>query len=738
MLNKQFGLLLFIFLSFYFNALGQNKTIDSLERVIKKDPENISALCDYGDLVKYSDPSKFFDIVKRVKKSNINQLPGEIRSKAYNLLLVSFVLKNNIDSAIIIGKKGIALITESDIKKNDINLYINYGISLYQKNETSEGIKIFQFCISKLKSFTKSAFINASLKSCYSNLSSFYRNAGLYSESLVACEEMLQYINEEKDKINIYEKIASIYAAQKNYGKANEYFLKALNLIDSKNDEAHDREMMLLKLIEANSHERAYINIDSLWKIMHKNVEKIQPRFRYLYQNLLGNWWLSKKEFSKAFNCFDSAYKLAPNNMIIKSAIEYEKAVVLDSQHLYAEAEKYYLEAGEKFNKILFPTHSMEAFKGIADFFYKRGDYEKSIIFFNKYDSVSKSFMSIEKQNIVTGQQIKYETTLKDLLIEQQKQKIEIQLNKIKLAEQFTKIKTQELQIRDALLTEQEFALTNQRQKYQILEKEAKISEQSAELKNQQYKYETSLKETTIVQQRAEIRAKTQQRNWFLGVGSLALLSVLGLSLIYRRIKKQKMQIETQNREILHNNKNNLQQLISVFSMQAQNPLLKENSLENQERLHTLNLLNQMLYENSTTDQVSLKKYLEKLAESKKISTGNTIKITVSAPDIYIKSNIIKDIGLIANEQMTNSLKYAFSNTNDPHISVDAEPVSEGKYLLLKVKDNGKGLPDNFEIDSKRDSFGLEFMSDLIEQRHGQLKAYNEGGAVFESVLKIA
>jgi two-component system, sensor histidine kinase PdtaS len=247
-------------------------------------------------------------------------------------------------------------------------------------------------------------------------------------------------------------------------------------------------------------------------------------------------------------------------------------------------------------------------------------------------------------------------------------------------------------------------------------------------------KFETSLKEATIKTQQAEITVQKQQNRWLITGAAAAALVALILAMLYRRIKKQKSQIESQKREIIHNNRNNIQQLISIFSRQAENSNLKESAVANQERLYTLNLLNKLLYENGESNNANVKDYLLQLGEAKKISTGREVNIQISTPSIVLKSNLLKDIGLIINELTTNCIKHAFSNTAEPLIKIDLQ--QQDNYINITLADNGSGLPQDFSINDSRNSFGLDFVKDLAAQHHGKIKAYNNAGAVFEIMLR--
>lgn len=252
----------------------------------------------------------------------------------------------------------------------------------------------------------------------------------------------------------------------------------------------------------------------------------------------------------------------------------------------------------------------------------------------------------------------------------------------------------------------------------------------------QEVKYETSLKEAIIANQDIEIGRQKERNRWLIAGSAVALLVILLLSWLYKRIQRQNKQIQAQKQEILHNSRNNIQQLISIFSRQAETEALKENSIANQERLYTLNLLNKLLYEKGEDNQADIKEYLTQLSTAKEIGCVNAVKINVETPHLKLKSNLLKDIGLIVNELTTNAIKYAFPGISNPSIAITVN-MADDQQLKLQVKDNGKGLPENFNLNQQRSSFGLEFVNDLVAQHRGTINTYNNNGTCFDISLRI-
>jgi two-component sensor histidine kinase len=238
------------------------------------------------------------------------------------------------------------------------------------------------------------------------------------------------------------------------------------------------------------------------------------------------------------------------------------------------------------------------------------------------------------------------------------------------------------------------------------------------------------------VQKDATIKQTKQRSRTYLLIGLLATLSAIVLSFLLYRIRNQKRLIELQKQEILHNNRNNIQLLVSIFERQSETESNKDTAKENQERLVTLNILNRLLYENQSENQAKLSTYLQRIAEAKAITCKIPIEIKFNEQELVLNSVLLKDIGLIINELISNSVKHAFDTINKPSIKIIINAV-EKNMLQINYNDFGKGLPLNFDINANYKSFGLEFIKDLVAQHHGSIIAQNIDGANFVINLMV-
>lgn len=215
-------------------------------------------------------------------------------------------------------------------------------------------------------------------------------------------------------------------------------------------------------------------------------------------------------------------------------------------------------------------------------------------------------------------------------------------------------------------------------------------------------------------------------------------------------IKSSLKEKEVLLREIHHRVKNNLQIISTLLSMQADetdNEEIIDFYTESQNRIQSMALIHENLYQSTDISSINIKKYIKNLLNDIKYSYGtlnDRIKIEIDTEDYSLNIETAVPCGLIINELVSNSLKYAFPHDKTGVISVSLHEISlenhekEGRKerkFQLKVKDNGIGLPDDFDID-KSTSLGLHLVTALTEQLEGHIKLEKNEGASFTIVFK--
>lgn len=239
-----------------------------------------------------------------------------------------------------------------------------------------------------------------------------------------------------------------------------------------------------------------------------------------------------------------------------------------------------------------------------------------------------------------------------------------------------------------------------------------------------------------------ELSAKVlRQKNRTIAIGGISLLLISLLSfLLYRvlsKVNQQKSQLSEALRdkdllikEIHHRVKNNLQLVSSLLSMQSRtivDPSVAGAIEDGKSRVRSMALIHQDLYQNDNLKGVNVKSYLDDLC-SELFNTYNVnqqpVELSLDIEDIILDIDTVIPLGLIINELITNSLKYAFPKGEPGKVSITLKRSSDG--LVLHVKDNGVG----YDLDraNTSNSFGTKLIKALSKQLDGHLDVDSSNG----------
>lgn len=247
-----------------------------------------------------------------------------------------------------------------------------------------------------------------------------------------------------------------------------------------------------------------------------------------------------------------------------------------------------------------------------------------------------------------------------------------------------------------------------------------------------------------------ETKIRKKERNYFI-FSSLIFLILAAIALkAFITNKKQKEKLRIQNniiekslkekelllREIHHRVKNNLQIVSSLLSLQS-NYIQDEKALsavlEGKNRVESMGLIHQFLYQDESLAMVDMQNYIATLCDNLWQSYNiqpNTILLQKNIQKINIDVDTVIPLGLMINELITNCLKYAFTNTQIQGI-IKLTLQQENRAIKLIVKDNGKGLPENFDAKSKK-TFGYKMIQAFLQKLKASINVYNDNGTCVE------
>jgi two-component sensor histidine kinase/tetratricopeptide (TPR) repeat protein len=582
------------------------------------------------------------------------------------------------------AQKGVELAQK--VKDTGSVAYFFTFIGVLYKNmgEYEQALDFYQKAIpinEKLKNWQGNAGI-------YNNIAFVYRLQGKYKDALSYYLKSLALFEEPKyakQKSNVINNIGSLYADQKQFRRALEYFEQALQIA------ANIKDTLGIAFAYNNIGEvyqkqgkwqEAKVNFmqSLVWKKRKKHWRSIASG----YANL-GLVYEDEKIYDSAdfylLEALDIYRKIDDANGEVETLLRLgELAVLLKDE---TKASLNYQTALEKSLKIGAKPLTEKAYKYLSEYFAQKQDFGKAYRLRVLYDTTKDSLMSVEQMKQINELQARYNDQAKSKQIE-------------------------------------------------ILQKEKQISQ---------------------LEKEAEKRQK-----WILIAGlAILVLVALGLWWAYRlkqrrnevlslkneEIAEALLQKEMLLKEIHHRVKNNLQIISSLLHLQAhksQNP--QQLLQQSQDRIQAMAIIHEKLYQSNNLQSISLQEYVENLIsyfEKTYSLQEKQIRFQTHLDDIFLDIDKLIPCGLILNELITNSIKYAFQENQEGIIKIWAS--LQGNMCHLEISDNGIGLPEGFQT-QKLKSLGLRLVDGLVRQIKGVWQTQNQAGAKFliqfEPNLKVA
>ena len=192
--------------------------------------------------------------------------------------------------------------------------------------------------------------------------------------------------------------------------------------------------------------------------------------------------------------------------------------------------------------------------------------------------------------------------------------------------------------------------------------------------------------------------------------------------------------------EVHHRVKNNLQIINSILNLQKKfvqdkNAIVGLEEIQN--RVSTMSIIHETLYQNTDVSNIGFPSYLTRIAGNiiQGYQSQTRVELVTDLDDVQAPLDQAIPCGLILNEWVSNAMKYAFEGRESGTISVglkavDVEGKPEEEEIQIEVKDDGVGLPEGFDW-SGRDSLGLYLVQALSEQLDAELLAESDGGTRF-------
>jgi two-component sensor histidine kinase len=228
------------------------------------------------------------------------------------------------------------------------------------------------------------------------------------------------------------------------------------------------------------------------------------------------------------------------------------------------------------------------------------------------------------------------------------------------------------------------------------------------------------------------------------GEGPMVLSVILDLS--ERKQAEQHIQAALQQKDLLlrevhHRVKNNLQVVHSLLDLQAlkiRDPGLLTMLRDSQNRIRSMSLIHQTLYQSNDVARVDFEQFLgslmPQLMESYAVSTGK-VKVEIQAANVTLPIHEAIPCGLIVNELVSNALKHGFDGTRQGSIEVlmAQQPDFE---IQLSVSNDGHPIPEALDI-MRTGSLGLQLVNLLTQQLRGQLTVQRNNPTRFTICFRL-
>lgn len=608
--------------------------------------------------------------------------------------------------------------------------------------------------------FRKALTVNATTKdlpvlaNIYNNYALSFHYQGKLDSSLFYHFKSLAIRKSLNDKLGTsksYNNIGLVYRVKRDYQNAIKYYNLSLALkreIGDKRGEFNTLNNIGVLYKNLKQYDSAYIIFEELTK----TAEKANAFAAFASSsNNMALCLNSMKRYAEALKIMSALN----NDERTKNIADVYPLVIFGLGEANAGLKKYRVAFNflKRAEKMTFPGTQLEYMAEIQNLLSSmaeaNGDFQLALAHYKNYRSLLDSLYNENNLYNINELTAKYEANQK---------------------EQHIMLLNKENELKDARLKEKENlvlllqAKEEQRfQQMELLNKENEIQElslrdkqnslQLSETKNKQNEQQINLlnKEKQV----NSLTLKDKQKQTLLALMALAIVTAiaLGAFILYRNKQKANHQLEEKNniiqksleekeillKEIHHRVKNNLQVVSSLLNLQSRN-IHDEKALEaikeGRDRVKSMALIHQNLYDDDNLRGVDVKDYIEKLTQSLFNSYNieeEKINLKTEIDNLNLDVDSVVPIGLILTELISNSLKYAFTNTKQNGELFIKLKQQKGN-LLLQVKDNGQGLPQNWSYETTT-SLGYQLIRSFAAKMKAMLTVNGSNGTDVQMLI---
>jgi len=181
-------------------------------------------------------------------------------------------------------------------------------------------------------------------------------------------------------------------------------------------------------------------------------------------------------------------------------------------------------------------------------------------------------------------------------------------------------------------------------------------------------------------------------------------------------------------REIHHRVKNNLQAVLALVRLQQLPTDAREDMSR---RISAMIAVHEQIYQTDQFEAVEVAPYAEKLITDIASGYDVPVNLDLDLQPLTVDREQALPIGMIINEVVSNSFKYAFSGRSEGKLAVELR--EDGENLLLVIRDDGPGI----EVFNRAGGMGSRLIANFVRQLGGQFTTTNDGGAVFSMTAPL-
>jgi len=575
---------------------------------------------------------------------------------------------------------------------------------LLEKLNKNKNSKLLEYKAGALNNFGMAYYIKED----------FPKALGYFLKSIKLSKEL----NYQKGLAGAYHNLAFLYSDQGKISKALEYYYKSLKITETIGDK-----------------KKIATSLNNIG-ILYTNQGNIRKAIEYYHKSLL-----IKEELGDQIDIASTIYNIASlyqKNDSIPKALEYYKrslkifedlnykrgiANSLGKMGMILEIEGNNPKALENYNECIKIFEQIENHKGVAKYSYRIGS-----IYYQQLNI--KEAKKYAKQSIDEAQQLGFPDQIKDA------------------AELLSKISQYENNWKESFKMERLFI--TMRDSIRNVNTEKDVIRQQASYEIEQKEQEILLLSTqNEVQQLKLDRNKILIISFSIGLGLALILVVVTYrgykkkQVVNKLLEKQKEEITKKNeekkamlQEIHHRVKNNLQVVNSLLKFQSreiEDEKVVSMFKEAQSRVVSMALLHEKMYRSEDLQHINIKEHITLLVTDlvNSYEVGKKIKLDIVIQEANIGLRTLVPLGLIINEMITNSLKYAFKDRDKGTITVHLKQL-DAKLQELIIGDNGVG----YAPEKKHEGLGTKLIQIFVKQLNGTMTKLDHSGTFYKLVFE--